>query len=176
MTWDVPVLINAPLRDGSLRGYAAEHGIPTLLYEAGEALRFDEVGIRAGLRGVTNVMRELGMLPKRKRPVRQIDPLVATSTSWVRAPASGIVRSLAKLGQRVKKGEVLMAISDPFGETEINVTAPNAGIIIGKTNLPLAHEGDALLHIARFDSVSLAQDTVEEFQSEIFPAKTPTEI
>jgi predicted deacylase len=121
-------------------------------------------------------MRELAMLPKRKRPVRQIEPQIAASTAWVRAPASGIVRSLAKLGQRVKKDEVLMAISDPFGETEINVTAPNAGIIIGKTNLPLAHEGDALLHIARFDSVSLAENIVEEFQSEIFPEQVPTEI
>ena len=37
--------------------------MPILLYEAGEALRFDEVAIRAGVRGVVNVMRSLGMLP-----------------------------------------------------------------------------------------------------------------
>ncbi len=42
-SFGVPVLLNANLRDGSLREAAAEHGIPMLLYEAGEALRFGEV-------------------------------------------------------------------------------------------------------------------------------------
>jgi predicted deacylase len=171
--FNVPVLINAAVRDGSLRGYAAENGIPTLLYEAGEALRFDEVCIRAGLRGVASVMRELGMLPPRRMKVSPIEPLVATSTSWVRASASGIVRSKAKLGQRVKSGDTLVVISDPFGDSDVSVTAPCAGIIIGNNNLPLAHEGDALVHIARFDSVALAEGTVEEFHAEILPSEAP---
>jgi len=166
--FNVPVLINAAVRDGSLRAYASEKGIPTLLYEAGEALRFNEVAIRAGLRGVTNVMRKLGMLPA-KPSANTIEPLTATSTGWVRASGSGIVRSKIKLGQRVKMGEALFTISDPFGETEFSVTAPFGGIIIGKSNLPLAHEGDALFHIARFDSVSEAADVVEEFRSEFDP-------
>ena len=170
--FNVPVLINAAVRDGSLRGYAAENGIPTLLYESGEALRFDEVGIRAGLRGVSNVMRELGMLPPKKRKPRLIEPLMAKATSWVRASASGIVRSKVKLGQRVKSGDSLVVISDPCGETDVSVTAPCAGIIVGKNNLPLAHEGDALVHIARYDSVALAQDTVEEFHTEIIQTGT----
>ena len=45
----VPLLLNSDLRDGSLREIAAERGIPMLLYEAGEALRFDERAIRAGV-------------------------------------------------------------------------------------------------------------------------------
>ncbi len=169
--FNVPVLINAAVRDGSLRGHAAAQGIPTLLYEAGEALRFDEVGIRGGLRGVMNVMRELGMLPAKKTGKSPIEPLLAKSSSWVRASVSGIVRSKSKLGQRVSKDQPLVVISDPFGETEHTVAAPHAGIIIGKSNLPLAHEGDALVHIARFDSVALASDTVEEFQTEILPTR-----
>ena len=172
--FNVPVLINAPVRDGSLRGFAAEMGIPTLLYEAGEALRFNEVGIRAGLRGVTNVMRQLGMLPMRKSEKELPEPLVATATNWVRAPASGIIRSRVKLGQRVKSGEPLITISDPFGASESIVTAPFGGITIGQTELPLAHEGDALIHIARFDSVALAEDRVEEFRSDIWPTDEKT--
>ncbi len=175
-SFDVPVMINAAVRDGSLRGYAAEKGIPTLLYEAGEALRFDEVGIRAGLRGVTNVMRALGMLPAKRAARRRMEPLTAKSTTWVRAPLSGIVRTDVKLGQRVKQGETLTVISDPFGETEECVPAPCSGIVIGQTNLPLAHEGDALVHIARFSSVSLAEDTVEEFHTEILPGRAGEQI
>ncbi|MBT8441623.1 MAG: succinylglutamate desuccinylase/aspartoacylase family protein [Gammaproteobacteria bacterium] len=167
--FNVPVLINAPVRDGSLRGHAAEQGIPTLLYESGEALRFDEFGIRAGLRGVANVMRTLGMLPKRKNPAARVESLIATSTSWVRAPTSGILRLRVKLGQRVNKDDQLAVVSDPFGEAETALTASFSGIVIGRTNLPLAHEGDALIHIARFDSVALAEGTVEEFQAEVLP-------
>ncbi len=173
--FNVPVMINAPLRDGSLRGYAAERGVPTLLYEAGEALRFDEVGIKAGLRGITSVMRELGMLPKKRSRAPKIEPIMAESSSWVRAPLSGVVRIKTKLGQRVKKNATLAVISDPFGEDEQTVTAPNSGIVIGQSNLPLAHEGDALFHIARFEQVSLAEDVVEEFQTEITPASPAQE-
>lgn len=36
-----PVIMNSNLRDGSLRQCADELGIPVLLYEAGQALRFD---------------------------------------------------------------------------------------------------------------------------------------
>ncbi len=54
--FNAPVIISSNLRDGSLREAAAEYGIPMLLYEAGEALRFNEVAIRAGVKGIINVM------------------------------------------------------------------------------------------------------------------------
>lgn len=167
--FNVPVLINAPIRDGSLRGYAAEEGIPTLLYEAGEALRFDEVSIRAGLRGLLSVMRQLQMLPERKAKALQIEPLIAASTSWVRAPSSGIVRLRVKLGQRVDIGQTIATISDPLGEAVQKLEARFSGIVIGQTNLPLAYEGDALIHVARFDSVEQAENRVDEFQTELQP-------
>ena len=169
--FNVPLLINAQVRDGSLRGFAADNNIPTLLFEGGEALRFDEVSIRAGLRGVTNVMRKLDMLPSRKREPDIAEPLIATSTNWVRASASGIVRYKVKLGQRVMKDSVLAIIGDPFGEVATPIEAPCSGIVIGCSNLPLAHEGDALIHIAGFDSVALAKNMVEEFQSDILPTQ-----
>ncbi len=167
--FNVPVLINAPVRDGSLRGYAAEEGIPTLLYEAGEALRFDEVSIRAGLRGLLSVMRRLQMLPERKSKTRQIEPMVAASTSWIRAPASGIVHLRVKLGQRLDVGQLLATISDPLGESVKKVEAKFSGIVIGHTKLPLVHEGDAIIHVARFDRVDQAENRVDKFQTELQP-------
>jgi predicted deacylase len=162
----VPVIINANLRDGSLREAAASRGIPSLLYEAGEALRFDEVGIRAGLRGVQSVMRALDMLPARKTKARTVDPVMARETRWLRAPTSGIVRAHTTLGQRVQKGDVLATLSDPFGESENVVIATFAGIVIGCSNLPLAHEGDALFHVAAFEKLAVAETAVDEFQTQ----------
>ena len=68
------------------------------MYEAGEALRFDEFSIRAGVKGVTRVMRTLGMLPPSKRGTPTLEPLLARSSTWVRAPASGILRASGALG------------------------------------------------------------------------------
>ena len=144
----VAVILNAELRPGSLRGCAGERGIPMLLYEAGEALRFDETCIRAGLRGVLNVMRKLDMLPSVKTAIAK--PVQADTSYWVRADKSGVMCSRTALGTRVAANAHLADIADPLGEKTVPVTGRHAGIVIGRTNLPLVNEGDALYHIARF--------------------------
>ncbi|HUR43162.1 MAG TPA: succinylglutamate desuccinylase/aspartoacylase family protein, partial [Aestuariivirga sp.] len=47
-----PVILVSKLRDGTLRQCARDAGVKMLLYEGGEALRFDEVAIRAGTLGI----------------------------------------------------------------------------------------------------------------------------
>jgi len=176
-SFPVPVLLDAPLRSGTIRQAANQMGIPWLVYEAGEALRFDEVSIRAGVRGIIQVMREIGMLPKRKTS-KTYEPQIASKSYWVRAVQSGIYRSILAMGAHVVKGDVLGLIDDPYGGSEIQVLAPTSGIIIGRTNLPLVYEGDALCHIARFKHVGDAADSVENFQSEfeVMPEEIGDEI
>jgi predicted deacylase len=157
-----PVAVNSNIRDGSLRECAADRGLPMLIYEAGEALRFDELSIRAGLRGTLNVMRHIGMLPA-SRASRRFEPVIAASTSWIRASTSGIVSAKAELGNRVTAGQTIATISDPLGDEQEHVLAPFDGIVIARSNLPLAHEGDALMHIAEFSSVPRAESRVESF-------------
>jgi predicted deacylase len=173
--FEVPVIISSNIRDGSLREAAAEYGIPMLLYEAGEALRFDEVSIRAGVKGIVNVMRALDMLPpSRSKPKKQIEPVVARSTSWIRAPGSGILRAMVPLGGRVKKGSLLGVVADPFGEREVNITATFSGIVIGRTELPLVNEGNALYHVARFEDIKEVEARVDEFREEHAPEFAPS--
>lgn len=160
-----PLMVDADVRDGSLRKYANDHGVPLLLYEAGEALRFDELSIRAGVRGVTGVMRELGMLAVRRRRRLPPKPVIALDSNWVRAPESGILRSLVELGERVTEHQLLAYVADPFGEDEVAVRAEHSGIVIGRSNLPLAHAGDALYHVARVRGAQAVADQVEAFQA-----------
>ena len=63
----VPFVINTGFREGSLREAAAELSVPVIVYEAGEALRFEENCIRAGVKGVVRVMRQLEMLAPSSR-------------------------------------------------------------------------------------------------------------
>ncbi len=162
-----PVILNAGLRDGSLRQAAEERGIPLLLYEAGEALRFDELAVRAGVKGILGIMRSLGMLSSRGvRPTR-IQPMVASSTSWVRAPGSGILRTQIPLGGKIAIKQKIGAIADPFDEDETAVISPVAGIVIGRMNLPLVHRGDALFNVAGFDDSVAVSESLDDFKEEI---------
>ena len=163
-----PVVLNSNILDGSLRASAAGLGMPMLIYEAGEARRFDEVCIRAGIRGVLNVMRAVGMLPE-DRKTKSPDSVVAHRTKWIRAPESGIVCDKVKIGSKVLEGQRLATISDPLGTVDVPLKAPFDGIVIGCTNLPLAYEGEALFHIAAFEDVSEVESAVEDFSAKHEP-------
>ncbi|MCF7864075.1 MAG: succinylglutamate desuccinylase/aspartoacylase family protein, partial [Kiritimatiellales bacterium] len=96
-------------------------------------------------------------------------PLIAKSTQWIRAPQSGVARSLVALGARVSAGDVLAYISDPFGEHEAAATSTAAGIVIGRSKVPLVHEGEAIFHIAKFEQPSEAAVSIETFQDAFDP-------
>jgi len=159
-------VLNANLRDGSLRQAVLEKKIPMLLYEGGEALRFDEGAIGAGLQGVIRVMRELGMLPK-SRQRKMKDPFIAQSSHWLRAPDSGILRERAQLGVAVRAGQVLGIVSDPLGANELPVVADRDGVVVGRSELPLVNEGDAIFHIATFDAPTRVASSVEDFHENL---------
>lgn len=170
----VPVLLNSNLRDGSLRESAVEHGVKILLYEAGEALRFDELSIRAGERGVINVLAHLGMIRKRKPSStsnKKIMPFIAYSSSWVRADTSGFVRDRVQIGDQVTKGQVLAEIGDSFGEVQSKVQAGREGIIIGKQNIPLVQEGDAMFHIAYFKESDEVAGNIEDLADNLLDSE-----
>jgi len=161
----VPVILHSKLRDGSLREAARKKDIPILLFEGGEALRFDEDVIRAGVKGCLSVMKKIGMItsPTLKVSKRKARTFIAKGSHWVRAPHSGIFTLKKKLGANVVAGDVLAVISDPFGRKKHNVVAEEAGIIIGKRTLPLVHKGDAMFHIAVFRDSSRVKNAINLF-------------
>ncbi|MDX2504674.1 MAG: succinylglutamate desuccinylase/aspartoacylase family protein [Gammaproteobacteria bacterium] len=166
-SFGVPVLLNSSLRDGSLRASAGDLGIPMLLYEAGEALRFNELSIRAGQAGIISVMKELGMLgSQKKRAKPKHTPFIARSSSWIRAPESGMLSTRIALGASVEKGDVLGYIDDPYSGERREISSNINGVVIGRLELPLVHEGDAVYHIARFkDDASDVAVHVESFHT-----------
>lgn len=163
--FEAPVLLHSAPPSGALRFSAEEEGIPVMVYEAGEALRFDEVSIRVAVRGILNVMRELGMLAKsRSKKIKA--SIILRSSVWVRASVSGILRAQVALGDMVSKGDVLGFISDPAGKADTVVEATSNGIIIGRTNIPLIYEGEALFHIGRSQQASLLEEHLDTLQDE----------
>ncbi len=158
-----PVVLHSELRDGSLRGCAKESGIPILLYEAGEALRFSDKSIKIGSRGVMNVLKELGMLPKKESKKKPKQPIITKSSQWIRSNQSGILRTIKGLGDTVKEGEIIAYVDEPLGINSEDIKAKFDGIIIGKSQIPLVYEGDAIFHIARFKDLESAEEKMEHF-------------
>lgn len=163
-----PVILNSEIIDGSLRDAAVNSETKVLLYEAGEALRFDEFSIRAGIKGIVNVLKYLKMMPQGRISKKTVNQFIANNSGWVRASSSGFATHYFKLGDQVKKGEVLADIGSPYGEILGSVIANKGGVIIGKQNIPLVQEGEAMYHIAYFkeDDEEIAEH-IENVEAEL---------
>lgn len=161
-----PVVLHTSLRTGSLRAAARAQDKTVLLYEAGEALRFDEQSVRVGVSGVLAVMASLGMVPSGPEASSAYAPVIVKRSYWERAPEGGVFRAYKALGDGVGAGEDLGVVSDPVGDYERPVTARRHGLIIGRSVLPVVNRGDALFHIGETanpddaEAVAAARDEV----------------
>ncbi|WP_298677377.1 succinylglutamate desuccinylase/aspartoacylase family protein [uncultured Lentibacter sp.] len=162
-----PVILTSGLREGSLRQEAQKRGVDVLLYEAGEGMRFDEMSVRAGLAGILRVLNAVGVLPSAGIAKPKAQSLLCADSHWQRAPAGGLLRVFKGEGDVVQAGEVVAAISDPFGEREIEVTTKYSGIIVGRAVMPVVHEGDALFHIAAVKSTDLAEAAMDDLTTQL---------
>ncbi len=172
LAFGAPVVIHANERDGSLRQAATKRGMPTLLYEAGPPLRHDAVAVKTGVEGVLRVMASLGMWQggagqaKRERSAAEATrtrsglearrPLESFDTTWVRAPRSGYLVLETELGHWVQKDALLGHLhvrlhEEFFEEAQVEIRAPEAGVVIGLARNPLVNVGDAVVHLAHVD-------------------------
>ena len=142
-----PVMLHSSIRDGSLRQAAREHGAKVLLYEGGENLRFDAYAVDAGVAGVRRVLAALDMIEWPDPSVAPVS-VECRSSGWVRARRSGILELGVQLGQEVVEGQRIGSLFDSFGKTVSAVYANRDGIVIGRSEAPLVHSGDAVVHLA----------------------------
>jgi predicted deacylase len=156
------VVLTAKLREGSLRQAAAKAGVKMLLYEGGEALRFDAAAIDAAVQGTLRLLKHLGMIAEALPLPPHQTPVHASDSTWVRSPEGGILHSLRRTGDRVGKGEELGAVTGPLGENPVAVVAEDNGIVIGRTNLPIVNRGDALFHIAKLKTRMRSAEAVPD--------------
>ncbi len=142
-----PLIMHSSTRDGSLRQAATKKGIPVLLYEAGEALRFDSEAIRIGVSGILRVMAALEMYPLPPE-LSSTTPLEAKRSKWLRASQSGILRLHVKLGEKIKKKQIIGTIADVFGDKSVKIKSSTKGFVIGHTQNPLVNQGDGIVNLA----------------------------
>ncbi len=134
--------------DGSLRGEVANIGIPVIIYEAGEPLRFEEDEIDRGREGVHNVMAYLDMTDQPEH--KTSDDLVYEKSKWVRAPRGkgGFFFPTTKLGDIVKTGDILGKIVDPLTDEVFEIVSSLDGAVVGVAVPQPVLSGYGLFHLA----------------------------
>lgn len=139
-------VVNSKYIEKSFRKSAYKSHKRILVYEGGESMRLDDFAIDEGFLGTKRLLSSLGMIDD---VVEKQSTILLKESDWTRAKASGIFNSSIKLGDAVKKGQVLAKISDPYGQVKIPVKAPTNGYVIGINNMPVINVGDALIHIGK---------------------------
>lgn len=149
LSFEAPIILHSNANDGLFWQMNEGQGTPTLIFDGGEAHRLSELVIKTGLKGIIRVMKELHMLKLESRKSSSISPLNVKTTTWVRAPSSGICQLSKNLGDYISKKEPLATISDPFGtQKKHEVRSPADGVVIAASQLPLVKEGEPILQIA----------------------------
>lgn len=160
MAFGAPVIIESPLRPGSMRALAADREVPMLLLEAGEALRFDRLSVDIGASGIRRVLAHIGMIEADDGLTSVGIPARANRSSWVRAPRGGVTHRVRKSGDIVRRGDVLATVTGLFGEDGQDMLASVDGIIIGHATLPVVNQGDAIFHIAQLEHPERAGERI----------------
>lgn len=120
-------------------------GTRTLVVEMGVGMRITrEYGYRL-VEGILNVMKELGVWEGSVGEIRT--PVISTDreVGYLNAESAGIYIPRVKIGEQVRKGDLLGEILNPLtGDVEQTVTAPMAGLVFTRREYPIVYSGSLL--------------------------------
>ncbi|TDQ19152.1 hypothetical protein DFQ04_0969 [Algoriphagus boseongensis] len=139
-------VVNSKHIEKSFRKTAFNAKKHLLVYEGGESMRLDNYAIEEGITGTKRLLHHLGMIDFDQASK---DTVVLKESEWTRAKASGIFYSSVRLGDFVRKGEIIARISDPYGQVVVPIKAATNGHVIGLNNNPVINVGDAVIHLGK---------------------------
>ena len=150
LSFRAPLTIHANRRDGTLRKAAVRKGIPVIVYEAGEPMRFDNAAIDIGRLGILRALAHLEMRELLDEERHDPDEIcyISTKSNWVRAKRSGLLRHERAVGDLVKKGDSLGIIEDILDARYRSIKATSDGLIMGALINPMVYQGDAIVHLS----------------------------
>lgn len=135
---------------GSFRNSCDKLGVKMLLFEGGKSMDINHDITHEGIEGAKRFLQHFDMLNPKKKPAEPAPQTIYIENStWIRAKHSGLFQNKTSAGKLVEKGEIIACITDPFGNFEHKVKAPNRGYIINSNDAPIVYQGDAIFHISQ---------------------------
>ena len=130
----------------SISRFAEDLGKPTIIAEAGHAGTTEAADVDALVRGCTNVMHHLKMLPGAVTPVAH--PLWIGPITTARSEHDGIFYPLVTPEAYVQQGMRIGYVTDYFGNKLADVTSPVSGVVAYICSVPSMKKGDTIANIA----------------------------
>ncbi len=147
--FNAPFILKSKNIEKSFRQTCVKNNKKIILFEGGKSSNINHEVTQAGINGAINVIHKIGLKDYSSRITKTNTCELIEDSLWVRAKYSGMYRSVIKVGSYINKGDVIGSISDPYGDFEKDVKAPNSGFIICANECPIVNQGDALIHLSK---------------------------
>lgn len=142
---NVPYMIKSDVASGGSYNYAASIGIPSILIERGGMGKSSRIETDDMKKDIKSILRFLGIYHKKSTPAKQIIPKEMINPRYEFASCMGFWYPYKKVGEEMKKGEILGEIRDYSGKTLEICRAPYDGIILYQTGSLQVTENGAMI-------------------------------
>jgi predicted deacylase len=103
--------------------------------------------VHTTIQGIRAVMAHLGMIPPNGAPEDAPEPIICARSYWLRTRLGGVLHVRPGLLDRLEAGEPVAEVREVFGDVLDTYTAPEAGIVVGRSTNPVAPTGSRILHL-----------------------------
>jgi predicted deacylase len=139
------VIVDSAGPEGSLRREVAAVGKAAIVLEAGEVWKVEPAVQDLTLRGIANVLAELGMTPARPEPPHH--QIIVRETRWIRSETGGFLQFHVAPGDTVSADQAIATNTSLLGREQEVIRSPLQGIVMGMTTMPAVSQGDPVAHI-----------------------------
>jgi predicted deacylase len=155
---------------GAFRREACKAGCPTIIFEGGEVWKVEPTIVEYALRGVRNVLADLGMIAQASR--RAQHQVTIRRTKWVRADRGGFLQFHVAPGDIVERRQPIATNTSLLGRDRNVLDAPFDGIVLGMTTLPAISPGEPVVHLGRLTDAADLQRLREAAGKRTLTART----
>ncbi len=146
--FNAPISFSSKLIKGSFRNAAYRMNTPTIVFEAGESMRFDDYSILEGMQGILNILEHFGMISNSEPKYGERNKTVhLKSRRWLRAPTAGMFIPKITNGNEITKGQILGILTDTFAKQTKQIKAPFDGYVFCINHQAVVNQGEALFHV-----------------------------
>lgn len=140
------IILNNRANDGTFRGAASAQSIAAITLELRDPHVFQKDVIEDALVGIRNVLYDLD-IQQGELVCRVAETVLCDDSYWIYTQEGGILSVKPDICDWIKEKQTMAELRDIFGERGAQYTAPEDGVVIGKSVDPLAQTGSRILHL-----------------------------
>jgi len=140
------IILHNPPSDRTLRGAAAELGIPAITLEIGNPQRYNLDFIKRAHVGLRAVLANAGMV-RRRAVALGPPPILCERSRWMYTDHGGLLDVFVGVTDHVTTAQRVAHLTNPYGDIIAEYHAPESGVIVGHSVNPVSQTGARILHL-----------------------------